>query len=224
MGKAESVVVLLSDVNELNRSSHDLSQNEIIINSNNNMGGQSDLSLSSHRKDDESFNTKRKELQQFLPQLEQHLTLLTTSEAVECIWRSTHFRNSIRQKLTETLQEISPAHLSNLAMIDPEAIEAHVFANSKSKDEYLELTARVIIHFKNLNEELLKENSSIDNHKNVLHLQLPSNSMENKQGNNNVHTHCAGQKPMKRAAESSQSNHQYVNEGQPERKRFQQDE
>ena len=77
LSKAESVVVLLSDVNELNRSSHDLSQNEIIINSNNNMGGQSDLSLSSHRKDDESFNTKRKELQQFLPQLEQHLTLLS---------------------------------------------------------------------------------------------------------------------------------------------------
>ena len=73
-------------------------------------------------------------------------------------------------------------------MIDPEAIEAHVFANSKSKDEYLELTARVIIHFKNLNEELQKENSSIDNHKNVLQLQLPSNSMENKQGNNNVHS------------------------------------
>ena len=41
------------------------------------MGGQSDLSLSSHRKDDESFNTKRKELRQFLPQLEQHLTLLS---------------------------------------------------------------------------------------------------------------------------------------------------
>lgn len=73
-------------------------------------------------------------------------------------------------------------------MIDPEAIEAHVFANSKSKDEYLELTARVIIHFKNLNDELQKENSSIDNHKNVLQLQLPSNSMENKQGNNNVHS------------------------------------
>ena len=39
-----------------------------------------------------------------------------------------------------------------------------------------------------------------------------------------ISAHCAGQKPMKRAAESSQSNHQYVNEGQPERKRFQQDE
>jgi len=228
------------------------------------MGGQSDLSLSSHRKDDESFNTKRKELQQFLPQLEQHLTLLrsrgeqwqecgtysvlhnlyqtltnkrlrvpihvllggedllkrevlhtndtnTTSEAIECIWRSTHFRSSIRQKLTETLQEIPRAHLSNLAMIDPEAIEAHLFANSKSKDEYLELTARVIIHFKHLNNELKKENSTA-NQMNT-NVQLPS-SME-KQGNNTV------QEPLKRAAESLHDHHY---DEQPERKRFQQGE
>ena len=96
-------------------------------------------------------------------------------------------------------------------MIDPEAIEAHLFANSKSKDEYLELTARVIIHFKHLNNELKKENSTA-NQMNT-NVQLPS-SME-KQGNNTV------QEPLKRAAESLHDHHY---DEQPERKRFQQGE
>ena len=147
-----------------------------------------------------------------LPKLLVFLSIsIATSEAIECIWRSTHFRSSIRQKLTETLQEIPRAHLSNLAMIDPEAIEAHLFANSKSKDEYLELTARVIIHFKHLNNELKKENSTA-NQMNT-NVQLPS-SME-KQGNNTV------QEPLKRAAESLHDHHY---DEQPERKRFQQGE
>ena len=145
-----------------------------------------------------------------LPKLLVFLSIsIATSEAVECIWRSTHFRSSIRQKLTETLQEIPRAHLSNLAMIDPEAIEAHLFANSKSKDEYLELTARVIIHFKHLNNELKKENSTANQMNKNVHLP----SME-KQGN-------TVQEPLKRTAESLHDHHQY---DEPERKRFQQGE
>ena len=145
-----------------------------------------------------------------LPKLLVFLSIsIATSEAVECIWRSTHFRSSIRQKLTETLQEIPRAHLSNLAMIDPEAIEAHLFANSKSKDEYLELTARVIIHFKHLNNELKKENSTSNPINKNVHLP----SLE-KQGN-------TVQEPLKRTAESLHDHHQY---DEPERKRFQQGE
>ena len=42
------------------------------------MGGPSNLSLSSHRQDDEKYNAKKRELRQYLPQLAHHLDLLST--------------------------------------------------------------------------------------------------------------------------------------------------
>ena len=44
--------------------------------------------------------------------------------------------------------------------IDPNAIEQFLFSSSKTKDEYLELTARVIVHFKHLQNLEIKGGTS----------------------------------------------------------------
>ena len=62
---------------------------------------------------------------------------------MECIWRSSHFRAAIRRKF----EEVIVADNSNA---DSRAIEEQLFAKVKTKDEYLDLSARVIIHFKQL--------------------------------------------------------------------------
>jgi phosphopentomutase len=41
------------------------------------MGGHFDLSLSCHRRDDQQYNNKRKELRQYIPELEHHLQALS---------------------------------------------------------------------------------------------------------------------------------------------------
>jgi len=41
------------------------------------MGGHSDLTLSSHRRDDQQYNDKREELRQYIPELEHHLQTLS---------------------------------------------------------------------------------------------------------------------------------------------------
>ena len=41
------------------------------------MGGHSDLSLSSHTRDDQQYNAKRDELRQYIPDLEHHLRTLS---------------------------------------------------------------------------------------------------------------------------------------------------
>jgi len=157
------------------------------------MGGHSDLSLSSHTRDDQQYNAKRDELRQYIPDLEHHLRTLRsrgntwqqcglfsilkelhqtlictkrvpyhvllggedllkrevlnqqkpTEDTVECIWRSSHFRAAIRRKF----EEVIVADNSNA---DSRAIEEQLFAKVKTKDEYLDLSARVIIHFKQL--------------------------------------------------------------------------
>lgn len=66
-----------------------------------------------------------------------------TEDTVECIWRSSHFRAAIRRKF----EEVIVADNSNA---DSRAIEEQLFAKVKTKDEYLDLSARVIIHFKQL--------------------------------------------------------------------------
>ena len=71
-------------------------------------------------------------------------------ETVECIWRSSHFRTAIRTKFEEALRD----HKQDL---DPFAIEAQLFAKAKTKDEYLELSARVIIHIKHAKNEKSKK-------------------------------------------------------------------
>ena len=78
-------------------------------------------------------------------------------------WRTSHFRSTIRKKLEETIQLIPRSNFTELELIDPQIIEAHLFSNSKTKDEYLELTARVIIHFKHLNDELRKQTENPQN-------------------------------------------------------------
>jgi len=178
------------------------------------MGGQCDLNLSSHRRDDHQFNQKREELQQFLPQLERHLSLLRSrgdhwqqcgtytvlsnlyqtltrreervpihvllggedllkrevlnknldepnDTAVECLWKTSHFRGSIKEKLDEMIRLIPDHKRADLgSSIDPNAIEQFLFSSSKTKDEYLELTARVIVHFKHLQNLEIKEGTS----------------------------------------------------------------
>ena len=61
-------------------------------------------------------------------------------EAVECLWRSLHFRENVRQKLKDSLKAVNHS-------IDPENVESQVFLKSRSKDEYLELSARYFISF-----------------------------------------------------------------------------
>lgn len=79
---------------------------------------------------------------------------IITDAAVECIWRSTGFRMAIKQKLAETLMTYKNDDKSPDWLVNPQAIEAQIFAKSRTKDEYLELSARVIIHFKHLHCEL----------------------------------------------------------------------
>jgi len=169
------------------------------------MGGQSDLSLSSHQTDDQQYYAKREELQKILPSLEQHLNTLRSrgSTVAQCglysvlqdfyrhltqpirvpyhvlltgeelfrrevlgqgheattsgfskgpqedegsIWRSTHFRAAIREKLTEAISD----QVKTSVVLSPDIIEEQLFAKAKTKDEYLELSARVIVHFKHL--------------------------------------------------------------------------
>ena len=70
---------------------------------------------------------------------------------MECIWRSSHFRAAIRRKF----EEVIVADNSNA---DSRAIEEQLFAKVKTKDEYLDLSARVIIHFKQLKGQTTVEN------------------------------------------------------------------
>ena len=62
------------------------------------------------------------------------------------IWRSTHFRAAIREKLTEAISD----QVKTSVVLSPDIIEEQLFAKAKTKDEYLELSARVIVHFKHL--------------------------------------------------------------------------
>ena len=62
---------------------------------------------------------------------------------MECIWRSSHFRAAIRRKFDEVI-------VPDQSNVDSRAIEEQLFAKAKTKDEYLDLSARVIIHFKQL--------------------------------------------------------------------------
>ena len=81
-----------------------------------------------------------------------NLTKIDVSEdTVECIWRSSHFRAAIRRKF----EEVIVADNSNA---DSRAIEEQLFAKVKTKDEYLDLSARVIIHFKQLKGQTTVEN------------------------------------------------------------------
>lgn len=66
--------------------------------------------------------------------------LLISGRTVECIWRSSHFRAAIGQKLAEAFKKHPE--------LDAKTIEGQIFAKAKTKDEYLELAARVIIHCK----------------------------------------------------------------------------
>jgi len=160
------------------------------------MGGHSDLSLSSHRRDDQQYNDKREELRQYIPELEDHLHTLrsrgntwqqcglfsvlkelhqtltctkrvpyhvllggedllkrevlnqqnATEDTVECIWRSSQFRAAIKRKFDEVI-------VSDDANVNSHAIEEQLFVKAKTKDEYLDLSARVIIHFKQLKDQ-----------------------------------------------------------------------
>jgi len=160
------------------------------------MGGHSDLSLSSHRRDDQQYNAKREELRQYIPELEYHLHTLrsrgntwqqcglfsvleelhqtltctkrvpyhvllggedllkrevlnqqkATEDTVECIWRSSQFRAAIRCKFDEVI-------VADDTNVNSQAIEEQLFVKAKTKDEYLDLSARVIIHFKQLKDQ-----------------------------------------------------------------------
>jgi len=160
------------------------------------MGGHSDLTLSSHRRDDQQYNDKREELRQYIPELEHHLQTLrsrgntwqqcglfsvlkelhetltctkrvpyhvllggedllkrevlnqqkATEDTVECIWRSSQFRAAIRRKFDEVI-------VTDDTNVNSQAIEEQLFVKAKTKDEYLDLSARVIIHFKQLKDQ-----------------------------------------------------------------------
>lgn len=180
------------------------------------MGGQTNLTLSSHKNDDQEYYAKRNELRQYLPQLEAHLNLLKSrgfqwvecglysilhdlykhlteptrvpyhvllsgedllkrevlqqdsdqgenhDGAVECLWRSSQFRSAIKEKFDQVLNDSPAANDGNL---DSSCIEQQVFAKAKSKDEYLELSARVIIHLKHCNKS---DEATEDNRKRKL--------------------------------------------------------
>lgn len=73
------------------------------------------------------------------------LPLFFAGRTVECIWRSSHFRAAIGQKLAEAFENHPELNAKN--------IEEQIFAKAKSKDEYLELAARVIIHCKHHDDD-----------------------------------------------------------------------
>ena len=69
-----------------------------------------------------------------------------SEDTVECIWRSSQFRAAIRRKFDEVI-------VSEDASVNSNTIEEQLFVNAKTKDQYLDLSARVIIHFKQLKDQ-----------------------------------------------------------------------
>ena len=73
-------------------------------------------------------------------------TFVISEDTVECIWRSSQFRAAIRRKFDEVI-------VTDDAIVNSQAIEEQLFVKAKTKDEYLDLSARVIIHFKQLKDQ-----------------------------------------------------------------------
>ena len=73
-------------------------------------------------------------------------TFVISEDTVECIRRSSQFRAAIRRKFDEVI-------VTDDANVNSQAIEEQLFVKAKTKDEYLDLSARVIIHFKQLKDQ-----------------------------------------------------------------------
>ena len=75
---------------------------------------------------------------------------MISEDTVECIWRSSQFRAAIRRKFDEVI-------VTDDTNVNSQAIEEQLFVKAKTKDEYLDLSARVIIHFKQLKDQRILE-------------------------------------------------------------------
>ncbi|XP_019362424.1 PREDICTED: mediator of RNA polymerase II transcription subunit 15 isoform X3 [Gavialis gangeticus] len=76
-------------------------------------------------------------------------------------WRSANFRQKLVSQIDEAMRKAGVAH--NKSSKD---MESHVFMKAKSRDEYLSLVARLIIHFRDIHNK--KSQASVSDPMNAL--------------------------------------------------------
>lgn len=81
----------------------------------------------------------------FLPPKESRVSLLILSEPLlESIWRSEGFRDGVFRKLQQAVDRYG--NVVNKSALD---MEEHIFERARTKEEYLENAARIIVYIKN---------------------------------------------------------------------------
>ncbi|KAK2537988.1 Med15 [Columba livia] len=79
----------------------------------------------------------------------------------ETDWRSTNFRQKLVSQIDEAMRKAGVAH--NKSSKD---MESHVFMKAKTREEYLSLVARLIIHFRDIHNK--KSQASVSDPMNAL--------------------------------------------------------
>uniref|UniRef100_A0A8B9Q0M2 Mediator of RNA polymerase II transcription subunit 15 n=1 Tax=Apteryx owenii TaxID=8824 RepID=A0A8B9Q0M2_APTOW len=76
----------------------------------------------------------------------------------ESDWRSTNFRQKLVSQIDEAMRKAGVAH--NKSSKD---MESHVFMKAKTREEYLSLVARLIIHFRDIHNKKSQASVSAKN-------------------------------------------------------------
>uniref|UniRef100_A0A670ZWN5 Mediator of RNA polymerase II transcription subunit 15 n=1 Tax=Pseudonaja textilis TaxID=8673 RepID=A0A670ZWN5_PSETE len=63
-------------------------------------------------------------------------------------WRSANFRQKLVSQIEEAMRKAGVAHTKT-----SKEMENHVFMKAKTRDEYLSLVARLIIHFRDIHNK-----------------------------------------------------------------------
>nr|2GUT_A Chain A, ARC/MEDIATOR, Positive cofactor 2 glutamine/Q-rich-associated protein [Homo sapiens] len=66
----------------------------------------------------------------------------------ETDWRSTAFRQKLVSQIEDAMRKAGVAHSKS-----SKDMESHVFLKAKTRDEYLSLVARLIIHFRDIHNK-----------------------------------------------------------------------
>uniref|UniRef100_A0A8C5P699 Mediator of RNA polymerase II transcription subunit 15 n=1 Tax=Leptobrachium leishanense TaxID=445787 RepID=A0A8C5P699_9ANUR len=72
-------------------------------------------------------------------------------------WRSPAFRQKLVSQIDEAIRKAGVAH--NKSSKD---MESHVFLKAKTREEYLSLVARLIIHFRDIRNNVARRNQCAD--------------------------------------------------------------
>ena len=75
-----------------------------------------------------------------------NLTFCLADYMLESVWRTPMFREAISQRLIEAIEAYG-----NATCIESDLLESYVYERSKTRQEYLETSARVIVHLRKVN-------------------------------------------------------------------------